>query len=76
MLAAQHGGQIVARERNGRLIPQQAVYRVMLQVEGNQPGVSAGHALRGRVVINGEGKSLLGDYLRTAATVVLREAGW
>ncbi len=75
MLAAQHGGQIVVRERNGHLIPQQAIYRVVLQVESGTAG-AASHSLRGRVVIDGERKSPLGAYLRTAATVVIREAGW
>jgi putative peptide zinc metalloprotease protein len=76
MLAAQHGGQIVVRERNNHLIPQQAIYRVVLQVQPGSFEPTASHSLRGRVVIDGERKSLLGDYLRTAATVIIREAGW
>ena len=74
MLSAQHGGQIVTRERNGKLIPQQAIYRVVLEVQPH--GSRTAHVLRGRVVIDGERKSVLGDYLRTAMTVVIREAGW
>jgi putative peptide zinc metalloprotease protein len=77
MLAIQHGGPIVARERNEQLVPEKALYRVMLKVE-RAPDASAGLAAsqRGRVVISGARKSWFAEYLRSAFNVVIRESGW
>ena len=33
MLAVGHGGEVLVRERNGQLIPERAVYRVVLTVD-------------------------------------------
>ena len=76
MLAVQHGGHILARERNGQLIPEQAIYRVVLQALPSSRATLPTRVLRGRVVVEGERKSPLAAYLRTAATVIVREAGW
>ncbi|MEP7246925.1 MAG: hypothetical protein ABI885_25025, partial [Gammaproteobacteria bacterium] len=76
MLAAQHGGHLPARERNGQLIPQQALYRVVLEALPSVGAAYPQHVLRGRVVVDGQRKSFLADYLRTAVTVVVREAAW
>lgn len=76
MLSAQHGGEVATREHNGHLIPDQAIYRVVLQVQPDDLPTSAAHVLRGRVVIDGDRRSLLGGYMRTAATVLIRETGW
>ncbi len=75
MLAAQAGGDVVTRDRNGQRVPEQAVYRVVLQVD-SPPGALAGRTWRGRVVIRAEGETLAGRYLRQALTVLVREAGW
>src|SRR5690606_37014531 len=53
MLSQQHGGQILTRERNGHLIPEQAIYRVVLAVDPthSDPSQAPLRVLRGRVVI-------------------------
>jgi len=74
MLAVGHGGEVLMRERNGQLIPERAVYRVVLAVdEGEQP---PGHVLRGAVTIYGQPKSLAGDFVRSGAALLIRESGW
>ncbi len=74
MLAAQAGGDVLTRDRKGLRVPEQAVYRVVLEVV-TPPGELAGRAWRGRVVIRAQGEPLAGRYLRQALTVLVREAG-
>jgi putative peptide zinc metalloprotease protein len=80
MLAVQHGGQILSRERNGQLIPEKALYRVVLAVDPEELQDAAAmninsSAERGHIVIHGAAQSLFGDYLRTVLAVIIREAG-
>jgi len=81
ILASVYGGEILVREKAGRLVPEQAIYRVTLQVPVQEPAVmdelakSATPVLRGKVVISGEGQSWLGQYWRTALSVARRETG-
>lgn len=72
ILSVQHGGQIITRERNGQLIPEKAIYRVVLDVEGRP---NSFRAQRGQVVIDGKARALLGDYLRSGLSVLIRESG-
>ncbi len=76
-LALGHGGEIAVREKRGQLLPEQALYKVTLEAALPEPA-SAGPmpTLRGRVVIDGQPRSLLGDSLRSAAAVLVRESGW
>jgi putative peptide zinc metalloprotease protein len=74
-LALGHGGEIAVREKRGQLVPEQAVYRVTLQAEVAGDGARLQH-LRGHAVIDGQARSMLGGVLRSAAAVVVREAGW
>ena len=74
MLAVGHGGEILVRERNGQLIPERAVYRVVLAVQ--DADAPPGRVLRGSVTIHGEPKSLAGDFIRSAAALLIRESGW
>lgn len=73
MLAAAHGGEILARERNGQLYPDRALYRVTLAVD-NADGLS--HAERGHVVIDAAPRTLFGEFLKNAAGVLIRESGF
>jgi putative peptide zinc metalloprotease protein len=81
ILASVYGGEILVREKAGRLVPEQAIYRVTLQVPVQEAAVlaelakSATPVLRGKVVISGEGQSWLGQYWRTALSVARRETG-
>jgi len=74
MLAAQAGGHVLTRERNGQLIPEHAVYRVTLAVD-SPLGELAGQSWRGKVVVRASWEVPLWRYLRNALAVVLREAG-
>lgn len=66
------GGNVVVREKRGQLIPERAVYRVVLT--GTEP-VTDSQILRGQIVINGEWESPALKYARTAVAVFWRELG-
>ena len=73
-LASTHGGAILVRQHEQRLIPERAVFRVTLEVaEPPPPGLPS---LRGHVVVHGAGESLIGRYLKAAFAVIVRESGW
>lgn len=75
MLALDHGGDIMVRSRNNQLVPEKAIYRVTLVAErGEHPATL--QVVRGRVVVFGKPKSLLGDFARSAAALLVRESGW
>ncbi|WP_374343908.1 HlyD family efflux transporter periplasmic adaptor subunit [Azonexus sp.] len=73
-LAAPAGGNVLVRDRKGQRIPEQAVYRISLVVEGPLDEL-AGHSWRGTVVIRGQWQAPAGRYLRNAFAVLIREAG-
>ena len=75
MLAVQHGGSVLTRDQDGQLVPERAVYRVVLQAPG-EPGALAGHAWRGQVVIQGRWEAPAAQYLRSALALLWREAGF
>lgn len=75
MLVAQAGGHILVRERQGRLVPEHGMYRVVLAVD-SAPGALAGRSWRGTVVIHSDWQVPAWRYLRNALTVVLREASF
>ena len=74
MLAAQYGGHILTRERNGLLVPEQGIYRVVLEVQ-SPLGELAEQAWRGTVVLHGDWEAPAWRYLRNALAVIWREAG-
>ena len=76
ILANSHGGELIVRERKGQLVPDHAVYRVVLRVEDAAGAREADKVQRGHLVIYGTPKTLLGDFLRTALAVLVRESGW
>jgi putative peptide zinc metalloprotease protein len=73
MLSSIHGGEILSREKNNALIPEQALYRVSLRVIGN---FNSAQALRGKVVIFASPKTLAGGFFHAATGLVIREAGF
>lgn len=75
LLAAQHGGHILTRERGGQLIPEQAMYRVAFAVETPLQDLS-GQSWRGSVVVHARGEAPAARYLRNALGVLVREAGF
>jgi putative peptide zinc metalloprotease protein len=75
MLAVKNGGSVLTRDKDGQLVPERAVYRVVLQAESD-PGSLAGHDWRGNVVIHGRWEAPVMEYVRAVLAVVWREAGF
>ncbi len=74
MLATVHGGHILAREKNQQVIPEQAMYHVMLTVQ-DPPQDLAAQAWRGKLAIAGTWQVPGWRYLRNALAIVIRESG-
>lgn len=73
--AAQQGGQVPARDKQGAWYPEHAVYRVGFSVDEPAPAL-AGHAWRGKVVIAGDWEAPGTRFVRTLAALFWREAGF
>jgi len=74
-LASTYGGAIAVRpDTERRLVPEQGIYRVLLQVENNTASLPM--TVRGRLSLETQPESLVGHMLRSAAAVVIRESGW
>ncbi|MYN44205.1 HlyD family efflux transporter periplasmic adaptor subunit [Pseudoduganella sp. FT93W] len=73
-LATLFGGDVLVREKNGVLYPEHAVYRVQLEADAELPAASP--EWRGRVAIAGQWEAPALRFLRTAASVAWREAGF
>jgi len=75
MLSSTRGGALLAREKGRQIVPEQALYRVVLEpvapYAGDQPQV-----LRGSVIIDGEAKAWAEDFMRSAAAFLVRESGF
>ncbi|SMF80510.1 putative peptide zinc metalloprotease protein [Tistlia consotensis] len=74
ILASEYGGGVpVRRDEEGKLVPQKAVYRVLLRA----PHLPApARAERGTLVIAGARESLIGRFWRHAVSVLVRESSW
>lgn len=75
MLALSHGGAIAVREQARALIPERAIYRVVLEIDAGQE-LSTYSVLRGQVVLHGTAQAWLLSHARTALAVIRREAGF
>lgn len=77
-LAAHLGGHILTREKQGQLIPERAIYRVMLSMDpASLPSAAlAGQSWRGNLTIQAQWEAPAHRYLRQAFAVVLREFGF
>lgn len=75
LVTASAGGNVLAREARGQLIPEHAVYRVALRVESSTDALR-GHSWRGHTVIIADSEAPAARYLRAALAVLVREAGW
>lgn len=73
-LATLFGGDVLAREKNGVLYPEHAVYRVVLRADAGLPPTSP--QWRGSVAIAGQWEVPALRFLRAAAAVVWRETGF
>ncbi len=74
-LASALGGTVAVREVDGRLLPEQAVYRISLRAD-TQPAALAGQTWRGKVVVDSAPESMADRVMRAALALWWREAGW
>ncbi len=74
-LAAQFGGSIVVRERQGQLFPDRGLYRVTLSVTDDLAQL-AGQSWRGTVVIHAVWEAPALKYIRHALALIWRETGF
>lgn len=74
-LDAARGGHVLTREKNGQLVPERAIYRVVLDVE-NPPDGMLPVAGRGPLTVHAEWSSPAGRYARQALSVLVREFGF
>lgn len=75
LLAVGRGGHVPVRETPQGQVPEASVYRVVLGTEADfAPDVV--QIQRGTLVVYGTRKSWLGDYVRRALAVIVREAGF
>jgi putative peptide zinc metalloprotease protein len=75
VLAAQAGGSVLTRELQRRLVPERAVYRVVLRAEA-PPAAAAAQGWRGQVVLHGSWEVPALAWLRAAVVVLWRELGF
>lgn len=81
LLATLFGGHVPVREKQGAFYPERAIYRVVLET-ADETGAAAGmtvsgqHSWRGQVTIAGDWEAPGLRFLRAAASVVAREAGF
>lgn len=68
------GGQIMVRESNGKLVPERAIYRVILQVDSHEKPSSMSWQ-RGSVSIYGWPTSILWGFFKSLVATVIRESG-
>jgi putative peptide zinc metalloprotease protein len=74
-LSSNHGGEIAVREdEQHHLIPEQGIYRVLLQVD--DAAVIQAMTLRGRLSLETPAESLAGRLLRLTLAVLIRESSW
>lgn len=71
-LSSFSGGEILVRPQNNKLIPERAVYRVRLKVDGSESQLSTGY-IRGQVVIFAWPKSIAGDLIRGGLSTLIKE---
>jgi putative peptide zinc metalloprotease protein len=75
LLAAHNGGSIPARPTNQGLVPEGAIYRVVLAAEGQTPMPPVARQMRGAVAVDVEAESLFVRFVRRASALLLRESG-
>lgn len=74
-LASVLGGHVLTREKNGQLVPERAIYRVVLDV-GDMPQSLRNQALRGQLTVHAQWSSPTARYTRQVLTVLVREFGF
>jgi putative peptide zinc metalloprotease protein len=76
-LAAHLGGHLLTREKNGQLVPERSVYRVMLSPQdGQELSELSALSLRGKVTVHAGWESPGWRYVRQLLAVLVRELGF
>jgi len=77
-LAAHLGGHILTREKNGQMVPERAIYHVVLAVDPSEETLKAfvQQSWRGKLTIHARWEAPAWPYLRQAMGVLIREAGF
>jgi CRP-like cAMP-binding protein len=72
------GGHLMAREKNGQLVPERAVYRVSLAIQQGEtlPADLSRQTLRGHITIHARAEAPGLRYVRQASAVLVREFGF
>ena len=78
-LASVYGGSIAVRpnkeeEQEQGLVPEQGIYRVLLQTEA--PEMAQASTIRGRLSLSTEPESIAGWLLRITVVTLVKESGW
>jgi len=74
-LASRYGGAVAVREDDQhRLIPEQGVYRLLLQTDKASPVLPI--TVRGRLSLSTPPESLAGRLARSLIAILIRESGW
>lgn len=71
-MASVFGGEILVREKDGELVPERAVYRVVVEPDNAAPTQAIG-VHYGDLMISARPASLGGRYLRKTLSILLRE---
>lgn len=74
-LAGVFGGHLMTREKNGQLVPERAVYRVVLEVH-DLPTSLRNHTWRGQLTVHAQWSSPIARYTKQALSVLVREFGF
>jgi len=75
-LASLYGGDVaVVRDKQGKMLSHEAVYRVLLGVEAVKH-TAPPSMLRGTVYIDAERRSMIGHIWQVVASVIIRESGF
>ncbi|WP_018149964.1 site-2 protease family protein [Leeia oryzae] len=75
LLASQHGGSLLVREKNNVLVSDVALYQVTLTAT-DMPKDLLMHGWRGKVVVHGRSRIPVVSWVRHAVAVFWREAGF
>lgn len=73
MLTSRYGGPLTVASRGKELVPTPPLFHVLIQLDQAPPAL---RETRGRLQIDGERRSLLGEGLTHVAAVLLRESGF
>jgi len=71
-MASVFGGDIMVREKDGKLVPERAIYRVVIEPDDKESNKVKG-VHYGELMIEAQAASLGGHYLRKTLSILLRE---